>query len=857
MRNASFGVGIFLALLGSGEVLAQHEQALARALQQEEVEGRVEEALASYRAVAAASTAQEPGWLDAQLGVARCLRRLARWEEAAAVLQGLEGAANAGARASAVAQEQERLERARAEQDEERKKLREELKQMLAHRNSKAIQSLGSKAIPFLLEEARSKTALRSGALRELFGQSDPAAVVGVLELVRSGELPPVGAEHDCVIPGLRELAQDWDPVIRAFFESADAEVRLAAARALPSLRAPATDLVRRALADPEARVRRALLEVMTRAVPPWVDDALLAEIVVGLARDPQIDIREQWGKAIESFARRCPEAADAAYEILAADEVGSVRRLAYDRWLRSARPSTRRAILERALGDPQPGLRLEVAGIDPQLLIPEDAPIFLPYLRFPDRGLRSSAAQLLHAFEPAALTARAEHVELLFEALADSEDWVRYGAGKALLAVARPEDAPRLARLLTDPAGGLSTLALDTFLRIDAVAIFPAILELLPRLGDMRPPNLVPGVGTYTSTKRSRELLAWLLDRGHRRELDQVLERIAELPLDPSVVGLLEASLDAEQKRALWSRLASVEDRKRATAILWDLRTLGRGDAGFLSTCVRLLELDASALQGARLALLLCEGGSAEHFDLLLGCAETPEFRNLGADLIQAGRYFARHVDETRRPRLEAMLRSSGHLNGYARATEVLEGASFLYLLALAHSARADLNGMTEVFAAIGRSREPDGVQALLELLRASSDNDVLSLGGILARGSSGESPQMRMAPHVLALHRARPERFLEVARQILESSDSADYAAESAAALCALLPRGEGDALLLRCLDDARWVVRRAAVRAVAHVLLEGAIPRLKELLRDAAVAEEANQALLRFAAFGYPIR
>jgi hypothetical protein len=37
---------------------------------------------------------------------------------------------------------------------------------------------------------------------------------------------------------------------------------------------------------------------------------------------------------------------------------------------------------------------------------------------------------------------------------------------------------------------------------------------------------------------------------------------------------------------------------------------------------------------------------------------------------------------------------------------------------------------------------------------------------------------------------------------------------------------------------------------------VLLEGAIPRLKELLRDPDVAHAANLGLLRFAAFGYPM-
>ncbi len=857
MRNAITGWMVLLALLCSGRLAAQHEQALAQALKQEEVEGRVEEALASYRAVVAASKAKDAAWAEAQLGVARCLRRLARWEEAVAVLAELEGAESGAARANAIREEKERLERARGEQDEERKRLLRDLELLLGMIDWNQIRSFGPKATPLLLEIARGALPemIRARALQGLFHQSDPAAVTGVLELVRLGQLPPLSA-HGISIPDLRAQTQDWDPVIRAFLQYADASVRLVAVKGLRSLRAPAPDLVRRALVDPEISIRRELLE-WTAELSPWVDDELLAEILVGFARDPQVEIRQRWTPMIERFARRCPDAANAACEILSADEVESVRLSAYGVWLQVSPKAQRRSILERALGDAQPFIRINVAERASPLLIPEDAPKLLPYLRFPDRSMRANAARLLWGIGHASLADRAENVELLLEALSDSEAWVRYLAGKSLLAVARREDAPRLARLLQDGAGDVRIDALDTFIRQDAIEVFPTILEVLPSLSSMPVVGTVPGSSAVRMTSRNFELLRWLVVGGHRRELDQVLERIEEIELEKRIVELLQSALDADQKRALWSRLANLEDRARATKILRELRTLGRGDAEFVSTCAQLLGQESDARRRARLALLLCESGSAEHFELILDCAGTSEFKELGPELVPAGRYFARHTDEARRPRLESVLRATSSFNLSARASQVLEGASFSYLLALAHSDKASGYGMPEVLEAIGRNQEPDGVQVLLELLRASSDEDVSFLGGILARGSSAESPQMRIAPHLLAIHRVRPERFLEIAQQILGSRDSQDYALESAVALCALLPGGAGDALLLRCLDDERSGVRKVAVRAVAHLLLEASIPRLKELLRDAAVSDEANQALLRFAAFGYPIR
>ncbi|MBL8897071.1 MAG: HEAT repeat domain-containing protein [Planctomycetes bacterium] len=853
MRNAIIGWSVLGALLGSGTVRAQHEEALAKAYQLEEVEGRVAEALAGYESVAAATKLPERPCFDALLGKARCLRRLARFDEAAAVVAELEAAKFPWAIGNTVKLERERLERARGEQDEERKKLREEISTLLLRNDEAGVLSLGARAIPTLVELARvgSKEQMQPihlQALVMLFRQSDPAAIAAVLELLRVQQLPIAEKYGIPSLPRGNQLALDWDAVIRAFAESPDADVRLCAAQSLASVRSPAPELVRRVLGDPDPRVRRALLSWLTEA-PPWVSTELWAEVVRTLASDSQIVIRRTVVGSLSQYAQRSLGVAREVAELLTRDELVDIRESSFRALYQQLGVRRQRELLERGLADAVPEMRVLSAELDRRVLVPGDRVVLLPLLKHPDKGLRKRVAALLMDFSPEVLAAEPEHVELLWSALDDGDAKVRFLAIRSLGLVLSRQELSRILPLLQDGSPNVRGAVLESVIRNDAHEAVPALVAVLPQLDGVPHPRNEKAKISHV------DLLRWLIEKNHRQELDQVLGHISELTLSEQVIGLLDAALDAEQKSAL---LRTVSSGERAANALHALRRFGRGNPDFLRICLELRSGTVDPEPRARLTSILCEEGGLEFYDAILEELSNPTFRNSLGGERTIEMYFARWTDETRRPRLEEALRGALNVWGAFAYGKQLEEASFAYLQAVANSAPSESGGTYAYLAALAKHTDPNGPAAVLAALRGTRFSASTTKSGWLARGTSlGEDSKAHLSVHVLALYLGRPAQFASYAREILGDEIYEDSALPSAVLLCALLPDGSGDAVILESLGHANGTVRAAAARAAAHLLLAGAIPRLKELLRDHEASFEANQALLRFAAFGYPIR
>jgi HEAT repeat protein len=643
----------------------------------------------------------------------------------------------------------------------------------------------------------------------------------------------------------------DLDPVIAALVQSENPLLRKGGVVSFRSLRAPAPELVRRALGDADFRVRLQLLEWL-RAAPPWVDRELYGDCLRALARDPQFEIRQKMTSYLSEIARRNQLLAGEIADVLTRDEAQEIRAGAFE-YLGNVRAlESQRELLERGLADVHPPIRLLCAQRFQKALRSADIPVLLAFLRDLNEERRRNAAELLWRFPPEELVSSAEALEQLWYALEDTQDTPRALASRALARVLKREELPRLLPQLQDQSSRIRGFVFEAVLRLDAIEALPAIVAALPLLASVVDPR------GGESKLSHLDLLRWLIEKNHRMELEQVLAHVSKLTLSNSVVELLDAALDAEQKSALLEAAALGEDRKRAADALYALRRFGRGNPEFLRTCLELRAGTVDQESRARLTSILCEEGGLESFDAILEELSNPQFSNSGGSIPSAARYFARWTDEVRRPRLEEALRASPGQWAWFTQGKPVEQATFAYLQAVANAEPSSSGGVYAHLVALAKHTDPDGAALVLAQLRGPRVSPSTSVGELVARGTtSSEQASLFVSRHVLALRLGRPADFASYTREILGEERYADDARHSAVLLCALLPDGSGDAVILESLEHANGTVRAAAARAAAHLLLAGAIPRLKELLRDHEASFEANHALLRFAAFGYPIR
>ncbi|MEE9391776.1 MAG: HEAT repeat domain-containing protein [Planctomycetota bacterium] len=887
MRLSSLAGSLVLAILISlflqASLAAQQsaEERLGAALIAEESKADPAKALAVFDAVLADKAASEPTRFRAGLGKVRCLIRLQRKEdvdEAMAKLEALVGQ-NAARRTqfNDLQVRRQELDGSDVEITEQEFKT---LQHDLGMNNFSKIDSLGTRAAPAIVKVFLTPrdSNTQSGAIKYFARRNDQAAMNALATIW--DRLRPSFRKNTSRQISHRQMfnnSGNRDRLIRTILADMEPQVRVNAPHLIRFLRDPKIADFEVFLKSDVFPVRKAAFRALAGDGSRILSATDKEKIALRALGDPHEDLRA-W---ILGRPELLSQAISAQLGILMGatkDPSPKVREAAYRYAGSNLSQQDAREVLLQGLADHDDSVRISVLHLLSARTGEQDIAVLRPLLVDPSTRVCSVVVQMLRKSAAKELLDTPER-ELFFRQLVDSNnEEVRYLAASVLARAGSDQLDEIMATLFDEGSQEMKAAAFFYTLRHDKIDFLPRILGDLPFFGN--------SVLSYTPAKYQRppalqgegfaRIFDWLRMGNRVDGLMSMLRNFGEVTDSSSHIG----QSVAEAIKILVPADRKQEAFRLMSATKWPVSST------LLEVLAEYWGSESYALDYYFSRFALPKEHNRNQISALIGTYAEPEYLvQLISLLATANNYelrvllpaIVRHADSESIESLDAAFDSrptTGHeLNLIKTLGAIPMAEAVNRLLArleadhfkTSEKRAAAMLALTKSATQMGEDRSlfiKKARSVLLATMKLHRDTVLGHSSEMISyrlHSSTGDAriPSATTAG-VVAIFRMDPVGYAAYA---IEEINQDEWSPKIKRDFLHFLVFSHGSGvdlteLLRPLLQHPEFLIRRKAIEVAAHILTSGLMEPIKDLLKDPKVHSTANNALRRFANFGYRI-